>query len=61
MASVAETKEISQAPPSPLAEFWLYFRENHGAVAGLAVVLGLIFLAAFADIVAPHSTWHWFG
>ena len=55
MASVAETKPISQAPPSPLAEFWHYFRENHGAVAGLAVVLGLIFLAVFADVVAPHS------
>ncbi len=55
MASVTESNQISQAPPSPLAEFWHYFRENHGAVAGLAVVLGLIFLAAFADIVAPHS------
>ena len=55
MASVAESNQVSQAPPSPLAEFWHYFRENKGAVAGLAVVLGLIFLAAFADIVAPHS------
>ena len=55
MTSVAETKPISQAPPSPLREFWHYFRENHGAVAGLAVVLGLIFLAVFADVVAPHS------
>ncbi len=55
MASIAETPQASQAPPSPLAEFWQYFRENKGAVAGLAVVLGLIFLAAFADIVAPHS------
>jgi dipeptide transport system permease protein len=55
MASVAETKQISRAPPGPLREFWHYFRENKGAVAGLAVVLLLIFLAAFADIVAPHS------
>ncbi len=55
MASVAETNQISQAPPGPLREFWHYFRENHGAVAGLAVVLLLIFLAAFADVVAPHS------
>ena len=55
MASVAESNRISQAPPSPLAEFWHYFRENHGAVAGLAVVLGLVFLAAFADVIAPHS------
>ena len=55
MASVADSNQVSQAPPSPLAEFWHYFRENKGAVAGLFVVLGLIFLAAFADIVAPHS------
>ncbi len=55
MASVAESNQVSQAPPSPLTEFWHYFRENKGAVAGLVVVLGLIFLAAFADIVAPHS------
>ena len=26
-------------PPSPLAEFWHYFRENNGAVAGLAVIV----------------------
>jgi len=55
MASVADSNQVSQAPPSPFAEFWHYFRENKGAVAGLAVVLGLVFLAAFADIVAPHS------
>ena len=29
-------------PPSPLAEFWHYFRENSGAVAGLAAVKGAI-------------------
>ena len=55
MTSVADTNRISQAPPSPLREFWHYFRENSGAVAGLAVVLGLIFLAVFADLIAPHS------
>jgi dipeptide transport system permease protein len=55
MASVADTKQTSQAPPSPLREFWHYFRENSGAVAGLVVVLGLIFLAVFADLIAPHS------
>ncbi len=39
MASVAESNRISQAPPSPLAEFWHYFRENHGQAGHGAVVL----------------------
>jgi dipeptide transport system permease protein len=42
-------------PPRPLREFWSYFSANRGAVAGLAVIILLLLLAAFADIVAPHS------
>jgi dipeptide transport system permease protein len=42
------------APPGPLAEFWRYFRENRGAVAGLAVVVVVVLLAILADVVAPH-------
>jgi dipeptide transport system permease protein len=42
------------APPAPLVEFWHYFRQNHGAVAGLAVVVILVFVAVFADYIAPH-------
>ncbi len=38
-----------------LREFWHYFSENNGAVAGLVVVVVLILLAVFADVVAPHS------
>jgi len=38
-----------------LKEFWSYFSENKGAVAGLCLVLFVIFLALFADVVAPHS------
>jgi hypothetical protein len=30
------------------------FRANHGAVAGVAVIAATA-LAAFADLVAPHS------
>ena len=40
---------------SPLAEFWGDFAQNRGAVAGLAIVGGLLFLAAFAGWIAPHS------
>ncbi len=38
-----------------LKEFWSYFQENKGAVAGLGLVVFVILLALFADIVAPHS------
>ena len=42
-------------PPHPLAEFWLYFRANAGAVAGLFVIIGLIVVALLADVISPHS------
>jgi dipeptide transport system permease protein len=38
-----------------LAEFWFYFRENKGAVAGLVVFVALVALAVLAPLVAPHS------
>jgi dipeptide transport system permease protein len=38
-----------------LREFWHYFSENNGAVAGLGVIVVLVLLAIFADLVAPHS------
>jgi dipeptide transport system permease protein len=43
------------APPHPLAEFWSYFSQNAGAVAGLVVIVALVALALLADLVAPHS------
>jgi dipeptide transport system permease protein len=41
------------APPGPLREFWGYFSANRGAVAGLAIVVAVLLLAAFANVVAP--------
>jgi len=38
-----------------LSEFWHYFSENKGAVAGLCIIVVLVTLAALADVVAPHS------
>ena len=38
-----------------LLEFWSYFRENHGAVAGLAVFVVICILAIFAGAVAPYG------
>jgi peptide/nickel transport system permease protein len=34
---------------------WLAFSTNHLAVLGLMIVLTLVFMAAFADLIAPHS------
>ena len=42
------------APPGPLREFWGYFSANHGAVAGLAVVIAVLSMAAFANVLAPY-------
>ena len=43
------------APPGPVAEFWHYFSENPGAVAGLVVIVVITLVAIFAPLVAPHS------
>lgn len=42
-------------PPHPLVEFWYHFRQNKGAMAGLAVILLIALVALFADVVAPHD------
>ena len=38
----------------PLREFWGYFSANHGAVAGLVVVVAVLLMAAFANVLAPY-------
>ncbi|ODN69934.1 ABC transporter permease subunit [Methylobrevis pamukkalensis] len=47
----------SSAPPRPgqLREFWHYFSENPGAVAGLLVFALLVIVALAAPLVAPHA------
>jgi len=42
------------APPGPLREFWGYFSANHGAVAGLVIVIAVLLMAAFAPVLAPY-------
>lgn len=37
-----------------LKEFWSYFSENRGAVIGLVFFIGIIIVAIFADVLAPH-------
>ena len=46
---------INIEQPGPLKEFWSYFRENRGAVIGLWVFLGFLFVAIFAPVLAPYS------
>jgi len=53
-AAAASTPLAYQAP-GRLRAFWAAFRENRGAVIGLAVVLFVVILAIFADVVAPYA------
>lgn len=59
----------------PWREFWIKFRQNKLAVAGLSLFIGLVLMAIFADFLAPYgfdeqnlrraflspSAEHWFG
>jgi dipeptide transport system permease protein len=38
-----------------LADFWFSFRQNRGAVVGMWVFLGLVAIAVFAQLIAPHD------
>ncbi len=42
-------------PPGPFKEFWQYFCENRGALAGLIVFLLVVLMAIFASWIAPYS------
>ncbi len=49
------TIAVPTAPPGPLLAFWRAFRENRGAVIGLAVVTTIVLVAIFAGVLAPHD------
>ncbi len=58
MEEVLAIQEIDQRPSGRVAllrEFWSYFSENKGAVAGLFFFIGIILIAIFADFIAPHG------
>ena len=46
--------ETAMVRPGRFSEFWRYFRENRGAVTGLWFLVGIVLLAVFAGVVAPH-------
>jgi dipeptide transport system permease protein len=57
-AEILDTPAVSvptATPPHPLREFWGYFSANNGAVAGLVVIVVVVFVAILADVIAPHS------
>ncbi len=47
--------ESRGATRAQLAEFWYYFSQNKGAVAGLFVFILLVLMAVFASFIAPHD------
>jgi dipeptide transport system permease protein len=57
MADIVTTTAIrpDTQPITPRREVWLAMRANPGAMAGLFVIVGLIILAVFADVIAPHD------
>ncbi|MFP8966220.1 dipeptide ABC transporter permease DppC [Pokkaliibacter sp. CJK22405] len=58
--TLPSTEEMNNQPPSPLREFWQYFRTNKGALAGLIFIALIILLAIFAELIAPHSPFEQF-
>ncbi|WP_413206437.1 ABC transporter permease [Rhodospirillum sp. A1_3_36] len=53
---------LTEFPASPLQArlgrfyvIWLRFSANRLALTGLGVLIGLLLIAAFADVLAPHS------
>lgn len=60
MAEQAQTAPLDMAPPGPIREFWGYFSENRGAVAGLCFILLVVTAALLAELVAPHSPYEQF-
>jgi dipeptide transport system permease protein len=55
VAAIPLPAEDAIPAASPLREFWAAFRENRGAVFGLAIVVAVALVAIFADVIAPHS------
>ena len=50
-----QTTSTVVARPSPLREFWYYFRENRGAVFGFWFFCAFVFCAAFAPWLSPFD------
>lgn len=55
MTQLTENKVITAPKPmTPFQEFWHYFTRNKGAVVGLIYIGIMVFIAVFANVLAPH-------
>jgi dipeptide transport system permease protein len=54
-ATEVHSEELVAPPVHPLREFWFYFSDNKGAVAGLFTVVAIVSMAILADVLAPYS------
>lgn len=54
-ATEVHSDELVAPPVHPLREFWFYFSDNKGAVAGLFTVVAIVSMAILADVLAPYS------
>ena len=52
---MSSTTLSAPVPKTPLQEFWYYFCQNRGAVIGLAFIVIVLFMAIFAEWVAPFD------
>lgn len=50
-----EAEEMNDIPQGAWAEIWYSLRRNHRAMLGLAFIILLVFLAIFADWIAPYG------
>lgn len=48
-------RKAPAGPPHPFVEFVSYFAANRGAAIGLAIIVVLVLVGAFAEILAPYS------
>jgi peptide/nickel transport system permease protein/dipeptide transport system permease protein len=58
MSEVTGTNtSIPIQPPSnsPIKEFWFHFKQNRGAVIGLAVIVFFVLVAIGAPLIAPYD------
>lgn len=61
-AAATATPALSKDPSfrARFREFWYYFSENTGAVAGLYFFIFLVLIAIFAPLVAPYGPYEQF-
>lgn len=52
----ANTLQLDEhVPDSFIKEFWNHFKQNKGAVVGLALIIAFVIIAIFAPLLAPYD------